>query len=176
MPLACNVGDEGGFAPDIQSIADGFDVIMAAVRKSGLENNVVLAIDAAASEFFEEDSKKYNLDKKNPQKEGGLPTKLSSSEMINFYKELITKYPSNICNSFLVISLEDPLDQDDWSGWVDLTKDLGIQIVADDLTVTNPERIQKACDLKASNALLLKVNQIGTLTESLQAYSDLLYF
>jgi len=152
--LFTGVGDEGGFAPDLSSNTEGFDLIMEAIRKAGYEPNidVKLAIDVAASEFYKDG--KYHL--------VGESRSLTTDELIEFYKELVNKYP--------IISIEDPVDENDWEGFVKITKELGdkIQLVGDDLFVTNKECLQKGIDMKAGNAILLKVNQIGTITETLE--------
>lgn len=130
-----------------------------AIKKAGYEGKVKIALDVASSEFYKSDVKKYDLDFKNPnsnEKEWLEPEKLAAK-----YIEYIEKYP--------IISIEDPFDQDDWEGWSHFTKNAKIQIVGDDLTVTNPLRIKTAIEKKACNGLLLKVNQIGTVSESIQA-------
>jgi enolase len=157
---AVNVGDEGGFAPPIQSNKEGIKLLMDAIEKSGHASKVVIAIDAAASEFYKDG--KYDLIKKS-RKPSSTESMLSGDEMTKFYKEL--------CREFPIKSIEDPFDQDDWNSWVGITKEIGgdVQIVGDDLTVTNPQRIETAASKKACNTLLLKVNQIGSITESIQA-------
>jgi len=156
---ATNVGDEGGFAPNIQNNKEGLELLKKAIAKAGYADKVKIGMDVAASEFFEDG--KYDLDFKVKEKD---PNHIKSSdELSNLYKEFTKEYP--------VISIEDPFDQDDWNAYTKLTADIGkdIQIVGDDLLVTNPKRIQKAIENKACNALLLKVNQIGSVTESIQA-------
>ena len=152
--LSTAVGDEGGFAPDLQSNTEGFELIMQAIKKAGYEPgiDVKLAIDVAASEFYE--NGKYVLSGENRT--------LSTAELIEFYKELCNKYP--------IISIEDPVDENDWEGFSLITRELGdkIQLVGDDLFVTNKKCLQKGIDNKAGNAILLKVNQIGTITETLE--------
>ena len=152
--LATSVGDEGGFAPDLNSNTEGFELIMEAIKKAGYTPgvDVKLAIDVAASEFYSDG--KYNL--------VGEGRSLSTDELIDFYKELVSKYP--------IVSIEDPVDENDWEGFAKITKELGdkIQLVGDDLFVTNKECLQKGIDMKAGNAILLKVNQIGTITETLE--------
>ena len=147
-----NVGDEGGFAPDLQSNEEGFKVIIEAIEKAGYKPGIDIAIgiDVAASEFYE--NGKYNVD-------GKL---LTTEELINFYEELVTKYP--------IISIEDPVDENDWEGFALITQKLGdkIQLVGDDLFVTNIECLQKGIDNNAGNAILLKLNQIGTYTETIK--------
>lgn len=156
---ATNVGDEGGFAPNIQSNREGLELLKKAINKAGYTDKVKIGMDVAASEFFSEG--KYDLDFKT--KNNDKSQVKSEDELANLYKEFIRDYP--------VISIEDPFDQDDWSGYQKLTSEIGVntQIVGDDLLVTNPKRIQKAIDNKSCNALLLKVNQIGSVTESIQA-------
>ncbi|KAK4681789.1 phosphopyruvate hydratase [Podospora pseudoanserina] len=161
---AGNVGDEGGVAPDIQSAEEALELITEAIEAAGYTGQIKIAMDVASSEFYKEDAKKYDLDFKNPESD---PSKwLTYEELAALYSDLCKKYP--------IISIEDPFAEDDWEAWSYFYKTQGesIQIVADDLTVTNPLRIKKAIELKASNALLLKVNQIGTLTESIQAAKD----
>jgi enolase len=150
-----NVGDEGGFAPSLGSNAEAIEVILQAIEKAGYRPglDVFIALDPAASELYEDG--KYNL-----EREG---RKLSSEEMVAFYSDWANKYP--------IISIEDGLAEDDWDGWGKLVKAIGdkVQIVGDDLLVTNTERVHKAIELKAATALLCKVNQIGTLTEAIAA-------
>lgn len=152
--LSTGVGDEGGFAPDLESNTEGFELIMEAIKKAGYEPgvDVKLAIDVAASEFYKDG--KYNLVGENRS--------LTTDELIDFYKELVDKYP--------IISIEDPVDENDFEGFAKITKELGdkVQLVGDDLFVTNKECLQKGIDMKAGNAILLKVNQIGTITETLE--------
>ena len=152
--LSTGVGDEGGFAPDLESNTEGFELIMEAIKKAGYEPgvDVKLAIDVAASEFYSDG--KYNL--------VGEGRSLSTDELIDFYKKLVSKYP--------IISIEDPVDENDWEGFVKITNELGdkVQLVGDDLFVTNKECLQKGIDNNAGNAILLKVNQIGTITETLE--------
>ena len=149
------VGDEGGFAPNLKSNEEAIEVILTAVDKAGYKagKDIYIALDVAASEIFDEN--KYIL--KSECKS------LSSDQMISYYKNLINKYP--------IISIEDGLAENDWDGWVSMNEELGskIQIVGDDLTVTNINRLKKAIDLKAMNAILIKLNQIGSLTETLEA-------
>ncbi len=154
--LATGVGDEGGFAPDLQSNTEGFELIMDAIKKAGYEpkKDVCIAIDVAASEFYDKETGKYNL--------VGEGRSLSTDELIDFYEELVNKYP--------IISIEDPVDENDWEGFTKVTKRLGdrVQLVGDDLFVTNKECLQMGIDKHAGNAILLKVNQIGTITETLE--------
>ena len=152
--LATSVGDEGGFAPNLSSNEEGFKLIMDAIVKAGYNPgvDVCLAIDVAASEFYKDG--KYNLVGENRI--------LNTDELIEYYSELITKYP--------IISIEDPVDENDWEGFTKITEKLGskIQLVGDDLFVTNKECLKKGIELHAGNAILLKVNQIGTITETLE--------
>ena len=152
--LSTGVGDEGGFAPDLQSNTEGFELIMEAIKRAGYVpgKDVCLAIDVAASEFYKDG--KYNL--------VGEGRSLTTDELIDFYAELIGKYP--------IISIEDPVDENDWEGFTKVTERLGdkIQLVGDDLFVTNKKCLQMGIDRHAGNAILLKVNQIGTITETLE--------
>lgn len=151
------VGDEGGYAPALKANVEAVELILEAVEKAGFRagEEVAIALDPAASELFEEDTRMYNL-----RKEG---KKLTNEQMVAFWKSWVEQYP--------IVSIEDGLAQDDWEGWKMLTAELGsrIQIVGDDLLVTNPERVRRAIREKAANALLVKVNQIGTLTETIEA-------
>jgi len=151
------VGDEGGYAPALKANAEAVEVILEAIEKAGYKagEQVAIALDPAASELYEEDSHLYNL-----RREG---KKLNSEQMVAFWKSWADQYP--------IVSIEDGLAQDDWEGWKMLTQELGgrIQIVGDDLLVTNPERVRRAIREKAANALLVKLNQIGTLTETIEA-------
>ena len=153
--LNTTVGDEGGFAPNLKSNEEAIEIILNATDKAGYKDGVdiYIALDVAASEIF--DGKKYIIKSENKS--------LSSDQMISYYQNLVDKYP--------VISIEDGLAEDDWDGWVSMNEELGgrIQIVGDDLTVTNINRLKKAIDLKAMNAILIKLNQIGTVTETLEA-------
>ena len=152
--LATGLGDEGGFAPNLESNAAALDLILEAIGKAGLTpgKDVALALDVAASEFYNEDGT-YNF-------EGGKKT---AQEMAAYYTDLVAKYP--------LVSIEDPLNEEDWDGWKAITEALGdkVQLVGDDLFVTNVTRLQKGIDTKTANALLVKVNQIGTLTETIDA-------
>tara|TARA_B100001971_G_scaffold9683_1_gene7916 strand:+ start:49 stop:906 length:858 start_codon:yes stop_codon:yes gene_type:complete len=147
------VGDEGGFAPDLRSNEEAIEVILMAIDKTGYSvgEDISLALDVAASEIY--DGKRYELASENKS--------LSPDQMIQYYQKLVDKYP--------IVSIEDGLSENDWQGWVAMNNELGnkIQIVGDDLTVTNIDRLQKAIDLQAMNAILIKLNQIGTLTETL---------
>ena len=153
LGLATSIGDEGGFAPNLDSNRAALDLIVSAIEKAGFSvgNQVALAMDVAATEFFKDE--KYQF-------EG---SSLSAAEMISYYKGLADNYP--------LVSIEDPLSEDDWSGWADITATLGakLQLVGDDLFVTNPTRLARGIEAKTANALLVKVNQIGTLTETLDA-------
>eukprot|EP01116_Phalansterium_solitarium_P013379 TRINITY_DN30737_c0_g1_i1.p1 TRINITY_DN30737_c0_g1~~TRINITY_DN30737_c0_g1_i1.p1 ORF type:complete len:437 (-),score=164.22 TRINITY_DN30737_c0_g1_i1:158-1468(-) len=157
---ATNVGDEGGFAPNIQSNKEGLELCKAAIIKAGFEGKVMLGMDVAASEFFKE-GKGYDLDFKTKDNDGSQI--LSADKLTDLYKSFVAEDP--------VVSIEDPFDQDDWAAYEKLTAALGdkIQVVGDDLLVTNPKRIKEAIEKKACNALLLKVNQIGSVTESITA-------
>ncbi len=152
-----NIGDEGGYAPSLRSNAEAIEVILKAIETAGYRpgEDIMIALDPAASEIYEPETGLYHL-----AKEG---RKLTSAEMVAFYEDWVNKYP--------IISLEDGLAEDDWQGWQQLYATLGdrIQLVGDDLLVTNTERIRRAIAEKACNALLCKVNQIGTLTESIAA-------
>jgi enolase len=151
--LATSVGDEGGFAPNLDSNRAALDLILEAIEAAGFKpgSEIALAMDVAATEFHE--NGKYNF-------EGAVK---SSDEMIAYYTSLVDAYP--------IVSIEDPLNEEDWAGWTEMTKALGsrIQIVGDDLFVTNPERLAKGIAGNTANALLVKVNQIGTLTETIDA-------
>jgi len=155
-----SVGDEGGFAPDIQNNEEGLELINRAIELAGYHGKVVIGMDVAASEFYLE-NKGYDLDFKTPNNDGSKV--ISGDALGDLYKGFIAKYP--------IISIEDPFNEDDFESYGKLTAAIGgkIQIVGDDLLVTNPKRIQTAIDNKACNSLLLKVNQIGTVTESIDA-------
>ncbi|KAM9310999.1 beta-enolase [Gastrophryne carolinensis] len=153
---ATNVGDEGGFAPNILENNEALELLKAAIEKAGYPDKIVIGMDVAASEFYRKG--KYDLDFKSPDDPNRY---ISGEELGNLYKSFIKNYP--------VVSIEDPFDQDDWENWQKFLATVDIQIVGDDLTVTNPKRIQKAVEQKACNCLLLKVNQIGSVTESIQA-------
>jgi len=152
--LSTGLGDEGGFAPDVAGTRAALDLICSAIESAGFKTgvDVALALDVAATEFFTKGSG-YSFEKQT----------YTSAQMTEFYTALLDSYP--------LVSIEDPLDEDDWDGWVDLTTAIGdrVQIVGDDLFVTNPERLEEGIDRGAANALLVKVNQIGTLTETLDA-------
>ena len=153
------VGDEGGYAPALKANGEALEVILAAIEKAGFKagrgQDVAIALDPAASELYEEDTKLYNL-----RKEG---KKLTGEQMVEFWKKWVKDYP--------IVSIEDGLAQDDWASWQLMTQELGdkLQIVGDDLLVTNPERVRKGIQDKGANALLVKVNQIGSLTETIEA-------
>jgi enolase len=153
--LATGLGDEGGFAPDVSSNREALDLIAAAVERAGLRlgEDIVLALDVAATEFHDADAGRYHF-------EGADKT---TEQMTAYYTELIDAYP--------IVSLEDPLGENDWAGWTALTETLGgrVQVVGDDLFVTNVERLQRGIRERAATALLVKVNQIGTLSETLDA-------
>ena len=155
---ACNVGDEGGFAPNIKSNAEGLDLLVTAIEKAGYTGKVKIGMDVAASEFLTED-KCYDLNFKQ-QPNDGLDKK-GGAEMIELYQSFAREYP--------IISIEDPFDQDDIEHTTKLTATGICQVVGDDLLVTNPKRVAAAIKGKWCNALLLKVNQIGTVTESIEA-------
>jgi len=148
-----SVGDEGGFAPNFKSTEQALSIIEKAVTSSGyrLGDDIVLALDPASTEFFKKG--KYHLE--------GEDKILTSEQMVGYYEELVAKFP--------IVSIEDGMAEDDWEGWIELTSRIGhkVQIVGDDLFVTNPVRLKQGIDQKAANAILIKVNQIGTLTETL---------
>ncbi len=147
------VGDEGGFAPNLRSNEEAIEVILESIEKTGYSSgkNIFLALDVAASEIYKNGA--YHLDSENKV--------LSAEEMVSYYKDLLNKYP--------IVSIEDGLDENDWSGWQKMNAELGdsIQIVGDDLTVTNIPRLQQAIDEKSMNAILIKLNQIGTVSETI---------
>jgi enolase len=153
--LATGLGDEGGFAPELPTNADALELIVEAIAKSGytLGKDIALALDVAATEFYNEATGTYKFEGKER----------TTDEMIAYYAELLERFP--------LVSIEDPLAEDDWAGWTKMTAQLGdkVQIVGDDLYVTNPSRLQRGIDEKAGNAILVKVNQIGTLTETRDA-------
>jgi len=157
---ACNVGDEGGFAPNISSSDEGLELLVAAIAKAGYTGAIKIGMDCAASEFFKDG--KYDLDFKNPA--SNPADYLTGAQLVDLYGSFIAKYP--------VVSIEDGFDQDDWESWSVLTAvgvEKGVQIVGDDLTVTNPKRIKTAIEKKSCDTLLLKVNQIGSITEAIDA-------
>ncbi|MFT5666732.1 MAG: enolase [Vicingaceae bacterium] len=156
--LSTNVGDEGGFAPNLGSNEEAIQYVLKAIESAGYRpgEDVFIAMDAAASEFYNKEEKVYHFHKSSGDK-------LTSSEMASYWKDWTSKYP--------ILSLEDGLDEDDWAGWSELTKMVGdkVQLVGDDLFVTNVNRLQKGIDENIANSILIKVNQIGTLTETIQA-------
>ncbi|MBK6619690.1 MAG: phosphopyruvate hydratase [Saprospirales bacterium] len=153
-----NVGDEGGFAPNLGSNVEAIETVLMAIEKAGYRplEDVMIALDPAASEFYNEEEKVYHFHKSSGEK-------LTSAEMVAYWKDWCNKYP--------IISIEDGLHEDDWDGWKSITKELGsrIQLVGDDLFVTNTQRLQKGIDMDVANSILIKVNQIGTLTETIEA-------
>ena len=153
------VGDEGGYAPSLKDQEAAFDLILKAIEKAGYKagKDIMLGVDAAATEFYDSAKQVYNFRIK------GKREKLSSDDLVAYWVNLVKKYP--------IITLEDGLAEDDWSGWQSLTKRIGkkVQIVGDDLLVTNVERLQKGIKLEACNSILIKLNQIGTLTETIEA-------
>ena len=156
--LSTNVGDEGGFAPNLKSNEEGIKIILQAIEKAGYRpgEDIFLCMDAAASEFYIEKEKKYHFKKSSGDK-------LTSSEMVSFWKDWAKKYP--------IVSIEDGLFEDDWKGWGELTKKIGskVQLVGDDLFVTNVKRLEQGIKSNTANSILVKVNQIGSLTETIQA-------
>lgn len=152
-----NVGDEGGFAPDLKSNEEAIETVLKAIEKAGYKpgEDVFIALDPAASEFFNKDEGVYNLNSTGQE--------LDTDGMINYWKDWAEKYP--------ILSIEDALDQDDWNGWQKLTKELGhkVQLVGDDLFVTNVKRLSRGIEEASANSILIKVNQIGTLTETINA-------
>ncbi|KAJ3672687.1 hypothetical protein LUZ60_007408 [Juncus effusus] len=158
---ATNVGDEGGFAPNIQENKEGLELLKTAIAKAGYTGKVVIGMDVAASEFYGEKDQTYDLNFKEENNDGSQ--KISGDELKDVYKSFASEYP--------IVSIEDPFDQDDWTHYAKMTQEVGdaVQIVGDDLLVTNPTRVAKAIAEKTCNALLLKVNQIGSVTESIEA-------
>lgn len=152
---AVNVGDEGGFAPPMKEVTEPLDVLIKAIEEAGYKpgDEIAFALDAASSEFYDEAKGKYVVSGKEYDR----------GELLELYRELVTTYP--------IVSIEDPFQEEDWEGFAMITKELGskVQIVGDDLFVTNPRRIRKGIEMGAANALLLKVNQIGTLSEAIDA-------
>ncbi len=155
--LSTNVGDEGGFAPNLQSNEEGIKVVMEAIEKAGYVpgKDIWIALDAAASEFYNKEEGVYHLE--------STGEKLTSSQMVDFWADWCEKYP--------IASIEDGLDEDDWSGWKQLTEKLGdkVQLVGDDLFVTNTTRLARGIEEGIANSILIKVNQIGTLSETIEA-------
>jgi enolase len=154
---ACNVGDEGGFAPNIQDNMEGLELLKVAIEKAGYTGKVQIGMDVAASEFYENGN--YNLDFKSKEPNPALV--VNADQLTQIYQDMIKNYP--------VVSIEDAFDQDDWPAWTKFLTQTDIQLVGDDLTVTNTERIKTAIEKKACNCLLLKVNQIGSVTESIES-------
>ena len=155
--LSTAVGDEGGFAPNVKDAKEALSLIVEAVEKAGykLKEEIVIALDVAASELYNKEFKKYVFE--------GEDVIRSSEELVAYYEKLIEEFP--------IISIEDPMDEEDWDGWKLMTERLGkkVQLVGDDLFVTNTKRLQKGIDMGVANAILIKVNQIGTLTEAFEA-------
>ncbi len=155
--LSTNVGDEGGFAPNIESNDQAIEVVLTAIEKAGFKpgEDMFIALDAAASEFYDEGKKKYVFESTGEE--------LTSDEMVSYWKNWCDKYP--------ILSIEDGMQEDDWEGWGKLTREIGrtVQLVGDDLFVTNTKRLQRGIDEKIANSILIKVNQIGTLTETINA-------
>jgi len=152
-PASINIGDEGGFASPLNDPSEPLDLIVDAIDICGYSKKIKIGLDCAASEFFDNDKLKYVLN----------GNRYSTDELVDFYVELVSKYP--------IVSIEDPFNEDDWNGFKDITEKMGnkVQIVGDDLFVTNMQRLQKGIETKACNCLLLKVNQIGSLTEAFNA-------
>ncbi len=152
-----NVGDEGGFAPSLNSNEEAIEVVIEAIEKAGYKpgEEIYIALDPAASEFYNKDKKRYYFE--STQQE------LTSADMVNYWKAWVEKYP--------ILSIEDGLDEDDWSGWAELTQAIGdkVQLVGDDLFVTNVKRLERGINDRVANSILIKVNQIGTLTETINA-------
>lgn len=161
--LSTGVGDEGGFAPDLPDAAAVLELLCEATEAAGyrLREDVCFALDAAASELYDEERQVYRFPGESKMR--GETVERTAEEMIAYYRELLEKFP--------IISIEDGLNEEDWSGWQKMTQELGdkVQLVGDDLFVTNPERLKKGIALGAANAILVKVNQIGTLSEALEA-------
>jgi len=152
-----NVGDEGGFAPNLASNEEAIEVVLEAIKKAGYKagKDIYIALDPAASAFYNKEKKIYHFESTNQD--------FTSSEMVNYWKSWVEKYP--------ILSIEDGMDEDDWNGWKELTKAIGhkVQIVGDDLFVTNVKRLERGVKEKSANSILIKVNQIGTLTETINA-------
>jgi len=152
-----NVGDEGGFAPNLSSNEEAIEVVLEAIEKAGYKpgKDIYIALDAAASEFYDKEKKIYHFESTNQD--------LTSSDLVNYWKAWVEKYP--------ILSIEDGLDEDDWTGWAELTQTIGdkVQLVGDDLFVTNVTRLQKGINENVGNSILIKVNQIGTLTETINS-------
>jgi enolase len=155
--MSTNVGDEGGFAPSLKSNEEAIEVVIQAIEKAGFRpgEDIYIALDAASSEFYKSDSGTYHFESTGENR--------TSAEMVSFWKDWVNKYP--------IISIEDGLAEDDWNGWSMLTKEIGnkVQLVGDDLFVTNTKRLQRGIDEGIANSILVKVNQIGSLTETMEA-------
>jgi enolase len=155
--MSTNVGDEGGFAPNLGSNEEAIQVVIEAIEKAGFKpgEDVYIALDAASSEFYDKDKNVYVFESTGEH--------LTSEAMVNFWKDWCEKYP--------IVSIEDGLDEDDWDGWSLLTREIGdkVQLVGDDLFVTNTKRLTKGIEENIANSILVKVNQIGTLTETIEA-------
>jgi enolase len=155
--MSTNVGDEGGFAPNLKSNEAAIELVIEAIEKAGFipGEEVFIALDAASSEFYKSETGIYHFESTGENR--------SSSEMVSFWKDWVNKYP--------IISIEDGLAEDDWNGWSMLTKEIGdkVQLVGDDLFVTNTARLQRGIDENVANSILVKVNQIGSLTETIEA-------
>src|SRR5690606_29893711 len=153
-----NVGDEGGFAPNLKSNEEAIETVLTAIEKAGYKpgDEVYIAMDAASSEFYNAKEKVYHFHQSTGDK-------LTSSEMVSYWKDWTKKYP--------ILSIEDGLDEDDWKGWSELNKTIGdkVQLVGDDLFVTNTKRLAKGIEEKSANSILIKVNQIGSITETINA-------
>jgi enolase len=153
-----NVGDEGGFAPNIKSNEEAIETVLQAIEKAGYKpgHDIFIAMDAAVSEFYDEETKLYHFKKSSGNK-------LTSAEMVSYWADWVKKYP--------ILSIEDGMAEDDWDGWKKLTETIGdkVQLVGDDLFVTNVTRLQQGIDTNVGNAILVKVNQIGSLTETINA-------
>lgn len=155
--MSTNVGDEGGFAPNLGSNEEAIEVVLQAIEKAGFKpgHDMFIALDAASSEFYNKEKKKYVFESTGDER--------TSAEMVDFWKGWVDKYP--------IVSIEDGLDEDDWSGWKELTDVLGkkVQLVGDDLFVTNTKRLKQGIETGTANSILVKVNQIGSLTETIEA-------
>jgi enolase len=156
------IGDEGGFAPPVDA-TEGLELIMKAIKNAGYENRIKVGLDVASSEFKIDGQDKYDLDFKTKGADKDISQTLSGEALANYYSELANKFP--------IVTIEDPFDQDDWTNWQKFTPSISskVQIVADDLTVTNIDKIKQAVDTNAATALLLKINQIGSISESIDA-------
>ena len=158
--MSTNVGDEGGFAPNLKSNEEAIQVVLMAIEKAGYKpgKDIYIAMDAASTEFYDEKSGYYIFKKSTGDK-------LTSSQMVDFWKDWCAKYP--------IISIEDGLAEDDWNGWIELNKAIGssVQLVGDDIFVTNVKRLQRGITERAANSILVKVNQIGSLSETINAVS-----